>query len=223
MRMLRFLALLTMVLPLYAEAVDFSQFAASSFLIFADGYHYEALGSGIQLAPGKIVTNCHVFRDAKEYTKESMRVANVLTREIFDVQKYAYDEDHDICLLYAPTAKGKSVALANSSDLAAAARVYSIGFPAGRLTGSTGFFLGKRELHGESAVFTTNYCQPGSSGGGLFDDQGRLIGIVFGIHHTVEGDTCMAVPIEIVRSILSAPTTYIRLVRNGSKYIPDKE
>lgn len=221
--MLRLLALLMMVLPFQAAAVDFSQFAASSFLIFADGYHNEALGTGMQLAPGKIVTNCHVFRDAKQYTKESMRVANMQTQEVFDVQKYAYDEDHDICLLYAPTAKGKSVLLANNSDLDAAAKVYSIGFPAGQLTGSTGFFLGKSDLHGELAVFTTNYCQPGSSGGGLFDEQGRLIGIVFGLRRSSQGDMCMAVPIEIVRNILTMPTTYIRLVRNASKYIPDKD
>lgn len=223
MTRIRFLVFLLALLPFTAGAVDFSQFAASSFLIFADGYHHEALGSGIQLAPGKIVTNCHVFRDAKQYTKESMRVANVLTRQFFDVQKYAYDEDHDICLLYVPAAKGKTVALANSSDLDAAAKVYSIGFPAGQLTGSTGFFLDKTELHGESVLFTSNYCQPGSSGGGLFDEQGRLIGIVFGTHRTAQGDMCMAVPIEIVRDILSAPTTYIRLVRNASKYIPDKD
>ncbi|HEY3327881.1 MAG TPA: serine protease [Novimethylophilus sp.] len=222
MALLRLLALALFV-PFTAAAVDYGQFAASSFLIFADGYHHEALGSGMQLAPGKIVTNCHVFRDAKQYTKDSMRVANVQTREVFAVQKYAYDEDHDICLLYAPSAKGKSVALAGRSELDAAARAYSIGFPAGRLTASDGFFLRKAPLHGEDALFTTNYCQPGSSGGGLFDDQGRLIGIVFGTAPSAQGNVCLAVPIEIVRNILSAPTTYIRLVRNASKYIPDKE
>lgn len=222
MALLRFLALALFV-PFTAAAVDYSQFATSSFLIFADGYHHDVLGSGIQLAPGKIVTNCHVFRDAKQYTKDSMRVANVQTREVFEVQKYAYDEDHDICLLYAPSAKGKSVTLADSSELDAAARVYSIGFPAGQLTASEGFFLRKAALRGEDALFTTNYCQPGSSGGGLFDAQSRLIGIVFGGARTAQGDVCLAVPIEIVRNILSAATTYIRLVRNASKYIPDKD
>ncbi len=214
---------LALWLPLQAAAVDYSQFAASAFLIFADGYHHDALGSGMQLAPGKIVTNCHVFRDAKQYTKESMRVANIATREVFEVQKYAYDEDHDICLLYAPTARGRTVALADSSELDAAAKVYSIGFPAGKLTASDGFFLRKGTLRGEDALFTTNYCQPGSSGGGLFDVQGRLIGIVFAAATSSQGQVCLAVPIEIVRGILSAPTTYVRLVRNASKYIPDKE
>lgn len=222
MRYVRVLALL-LFLPLPASALDYGPFAASSFLILADGYREDALGSGIQLAPGKIVTNCHVFRGAKEYTKESMRLVNVATHEAFLVQKYAYDEDHDVCLLYAPTAKGRSALLANSSELEAAAKIYSIGFPAGQLTGSVGFFLRKAELRGEPALFTTNYCQPGSSGGGLFDEQGRMIGLVFGVAHGTEGDTCLAVPIEIVRAILTAPTTTIRLVRNASKYIPDKD
>lgn len=210
-------------LPMPAAGVDYNQFAASSFLIFADGYNGNALGSGMQLAPGKIVTNCHVFRDAKQYTKESMRVVNIATREAFLVQKYAYDEDHDICLLYAPTAKGKTVALAPGSDLDAAAMVHSIGFPSGRLTASQGFFLNKRKLGGEDALVTTNYCQPGSSGGGLFDEHSRLVGIVFGGARSSQGPVCLAVPVEIVRNILSTPTTYIRLVRNASKYIPDKE
>jgi S1-C subfamily serine protease len=222
MRLSRVFALLVLCLPLAARALDPAQFAASAFLIYAEGYRQDALGSGIQLAPGKIVTNCHVFRDAKQYTRESMRVVNVRTLNAFEVQKYAYDEDHDICMLYAPQAQGQSVALANSSELEAAAEVYSIGFPGGQLASSSGFFLRKASLNGEDAVFTTNYCRPGSSGGGLFDQQGRLIGIVFGLRRSPQGDMCMAVPVEIVRSILDAPTTYIRLVRNGSKYIPDQ-
>jgi serine protease Do len=222
MRLIRVFALFVLCLPLTARALDATQFAASAFLIFAEGYRHNVLGSGIQLAPGKIVTNCHVFRDAKQYTRESMRVVNVLTRKVFEVQKYAYDEDHDICMLYAPLAQGQSVALASSSELEAAAPVYSIGFPGGQLTSSSGYFLRKAALNGEDAVFTTNYCQPGSSGGGLFDGQGRLIGIVFGVRRSPQGEMCMAVPVEIVREILSAPTTYIRLVRNGNKYIPDR-
>jgi len=43
----------------------------------------------MQLALGKIVTNCHVFRDAKQYTKESMCVANIQTQR----SKYIPDKD----------------------------------------------------------------------------------------------------------------------------------
>jgi serine protease Do len=57
-------------------------------------------------------------------------------------------------------------------------RVYSIGTPAGlELTMTDGLLSGKRLTSGQHFVQTSAPISPGSSGGGLFDEAGNLIGI----------------------------------------------
>jgi hypothetical protein len=58
-------------------------------------------------------------------------------------------------------------------------RVYAIGAPQGlELTISEGIVSSLREVPGGSVIQTTAPISPGSSGGGLFDLSGRLVGIM---------------------------------------------
>lgn len=55
---------------------------------------------------------------------------------------------------------------------------YTLGSPVGlELTLSNGIVSGQREEDGRSFVQTTAPISPGSSGGGLFDSRGNLLGI----------------------------------------------
>ena len=56
--------------------------------------------------------------------------------------------------------------------------MYAIGSPSGlRNTLSEGIVSGLREIKGIQHIQTTTPISPGSSGGGLFDAEGKLIGI----------------------------------------------
>jgi len=65
-----------------------------------------------------------------------------------------------------------------SSSLAVGERVYAIGAPEGlELTLSEGVISGLRDFDGAHVIQTSAPVSPGSSGGGLFDAHGHLIGI----------------------------------------------
>jgi S1-C subfamily serine protease len=56
--------------------------------------------------------------------------------------------------------------------------VYTLGAPVGlELTLSNGIISGRREEQGRHFVQTTAPISPGSSGGGLFDARGNLVGV----------------------------------------------
>jgi serine protease Do len=56
--------------------------------------------------------------------------------------------------------------------------VYTLGSPVGlELTLANGILSGRREEGGRAYIQTTAPISPGSSGGGLFDAHGNLIGI----------------------------------------------
>ena len=63
-------------------------------------------------------------------------------------------------------------------DLKVGEEVYTIGSPSGlENTLGQGIVSGLRRLDGQRLVQTTAQISPGSSGGGLFDKSGNLIGI----------------------------------------------
>ena len=56
--------------------------------------------------------------------------------------------------------------------------LFTLGSPSGlELTLSNGILSGRREVQGRKFVQTTAPVSPGSSGGGLFDGRGNLVGI----------------------------------------------
>jgi hypothetical protein len=133
-------------------------------------------GSGVVIAPGEIVTNCHVVEDgARWQVKKNGRTAAAYVR--------FYDEPRDLCQLHAArsTAFTRPIrGLVAIDDLKVGQRVYAIGGPQGfELTLSDGLISGLRQSeHGSFQLIQTSApISPGSSGGGLFDQDGRLIGI----------------------------------------------
>jgi S1-C subfamily serine protease len=89
-----------------------------------------------------------------------------------------------------------------SSDVATGERVYAIGAPEGlELTFSEGVVSSLRESEGVHIIQTSAPTSPGSSGGGLFDARGNLIGIT--TFQLKEGQSLnFALPGEWVKSAL---------------------
>ncbi len=128
-------------------------------------------GSGVLISPGKIATNCHVVEGGASY-----KVCR--GKQIIDATLYAEDHDKDICILNAKGITGKPAQLGNATSLNVGVPVYAVGAPQGlELSLSDGIVA---QLRGGPPPFiqTTAAVSPGSSGGGLFDREGRLVGLI---------------------------------------------
>jgi tetratricopeptide (TPR) repeat protein len=127
-------------------------------------------GSGVLLPSGKIATNCHVVEGGASY-----QVGR--GKELVRATLYAEDGDKDICLLDAKGLTGKPAQLGKAANLKVGVPVYAVGAPKGlELSLSDGIVA---QLRGGPPPFiqTTAAISPGSSGGGLFDGEGRLVGL----------------------------------------------
>ncbi len=127
-------------------------------------------GSGVLLPSGKIATNCHIVEGGASY-----QVGR--GKELVRATLYAEDGDKDICLLDAKDITGKPAQIGKAANLKVGVPVYAVGAPKGlELSLSDGIVA---QLRGGPPPFiqTTAAISPGSSGGGLFDGEGRLVGL----------------------------------------------
>ena len=89
------------------------------------------------------------------------------------------DKKRDVCIIR--VSGGELLPVTNTrrfDDLKIGELVYAIGSPAGLENSiSQGIISGKRNVKGQQWIQTTAAISPGSSGGGLFDKDGNLIGI----------------------------------------------
>jgi len=166
-----------------------------------------SFGSGVVMAPGEIITNCHVLRGGVilQVRKEGRSSPAYL--------HYA-DKARDLCQLQAGQATSFTRpvrALVATSDLRVGQRVYAIGAPRGlELTLSDGLISGLRQGADGSLqlIQTTAPVSPGSSGGGLFDQDGRLVGITTFILKESQ-NLNFAVPASWVQELSSRQTDLI--------------
>ncbi|MCL4819181.1 MAG: trypsin-like peptidase domain-containing protein [Vicinamibacteria bacterium] len=127
-------------------------------------------GSGVVVAPGLVVTNRHVVQGA---TSVRLQQAG-RTRTAHVLEQHA---THDLALLRAPL-KAPPASIRASKELAVGERVFAIGAPQGlELSISDGLVAQLRPEAGSVRIQTTAAISPGSSGGGLFDERGALVGI----------------------------------------------
>jgi S1-C subfamily serine protease len=86
-----------------------------------------------------------------------------------------HDSTHDLVRLRVPGLTAPPLPLRLSTELRIGERVYAVGAPQGlELSLSEGLISGLRLFEGVRVIQTTAAISAGSSGGGLFDDRGRL-------------------------------------------------
>jgi TPR repeat protein len=129
-------------------------------------------GSAVALTPELAVTNCHVIKDHKAVFLYVEKQAGPATVE-------RVDQRADICLLRSTQFKLAPIAgVRRSTEVSIGERAYAIGAPRFlERTLTEGLVSAMREDKGVRLLQTTAAIAGGSSGGGLFDAQGRLIGI----------------------------------------------
>lgn len=134
----------------------------------------KSLGSAIAVGERDLLTNCHVVESATTVTLEREGVR-------FPATVVSANANADRCVLrIATTAPPLSnwVRVRPYADVKVGERVFTIGTPRGlELTLAEGIISSKRAKEGERLLQTSAPISRGSSGGGLFDAQGNLIGI----------------------------------------------
>ncbi|MDP1605138.1 MAG: tetratricopeptide repeat-containing serine protease family protein [Rhodocyclaceae bacterium] len=154
----------------------------------------QGMGSGVILPDRDVVTNCHVVKGASQI---KVRIDN---KEYPATLRYS-DWDRDVCSLGVPGISAPAVVMGSSKSLKVGAKVYAIGAPQGlELTLSDGIVSSLREVAGGRYIQTTAAISPGSSGGGLFDENGTLVGLT--TFYLAEGQNLnFAVPVEWVKEL----------------------
>lgn len=141
-------------------------------------------GSGVSVGGDKVITNCHVVLGKNGTPREKSEQIVVLqgNRKI-KARLLAANREYDTCLLSVSGLSIPAASIADTSDLRVGQRVYAIGAPSGLELTLTEGLLSAFRLMGKSRVIQTSAAiSPGSSGGGLFDERGDLIGITsFGL------------------------------------------
>jgi tetratricopeptide (TPR) repeat protein len=152
------------------------------------------LGSGAVIGAGQVITNCHVAQKGK-----SLQVRQ--SGKTFKATLQYADPDRDLCQLSVPDLQAPPVTLGTAKKLRVGQRVYAIGAPQGlELTLSEGLISSLRPYEGSQYIQTSAAISPGSSGGGLFDDQGRLVGIT--TFYLAEGQSLnFALPVDWINEL----------------------
>jgi TPR repeat protein len=135
-------------------------------------------GSAVSISPALAITNYHVVHG-------STVIWSMPTEDLKDLiiwKVIGFDPGKDLAVLMSPDRRLSSVTeFRSSQDLSVGEKVFAIGSPGGLTnTLSEGIVSGVRLINGISMVQTTAPFTHGSSGGALFDQDGKLIGITKG-------------------------------------------
>jgi tetratricopeptide (TPR) repeat protein len=151
-------------------------------------------GSGVIIAPGEVATNCHVLKDA-----DRLQVRHGQVR--YPARVRLSDAERDLCQITAAGLTARPAAIGATKVLTVGSRVYAVGAPQGlELTLSEGIVSGLREVAGGRFIQTTAPISLGSSGGGLFDEHGALVGLT--TFYVSEGQNLnFALPVEWLREL----------------------
>ena len=175
----------TSIEPLSAEKV-YERIWRSVVYVETDTGH----GSGVIIQPNIVATNCHVIEDAgyitvyKYVDSRGQKYIDYEASARSDKKSKAY-RDIDFCLLDVEDLWGEPAIIRHYNTLKNGERVYALGAPEGHdLSFSTGIISQLREkleilgyLYPYPSIQTDVDVADGSSGGGLFDSAGNLIGL----------------------------------------------
>ena len=157
-------------------------------------------GSAVVVAPGLLVTNCHVLARARQVQvrRDGQAKATPARLSLWDVQR-------DLCQLEAAGLSAPFVALGSVADAAVGQPAYAIGHPRGLdLTMSAGLVSSlRRNGAGQLVLLQTSAAiSGGSSGGGLFNEAGALLGLTTIASITGDAQNLnFAIPVDWIKDL----------------------
>jgi len=150
----------------------FKKLSVSVFQLEATRGEGVSQGSAVAVSTSELVTNCHVVEGAFKLVLRH-------EKQQWPASMVRADPVTDRCVISAKDAPLVPVVGVRSYDsLEVGEPVFTLGSPVGlELTLSNGILSGRRDEKDRHYVQTTAPISPGSSGGGLFDARGNLIGV----------------------------------------------
>lgn len=154
-------------------------------------------GSGVVIAPGLVATNAHVTEASRGLTVHQGPFA-------WPVSRVRVDRSRDLCLLTVPGLTAPAVVLA-PEPVEPGQEVRAVGYPGGRgPVVSTGRLRGIW-YDGDSRLLQSDASTlPGNSGGGLFDVEGRLLGLTT-LTFTPSPRLNFSIPVAWILDLASKP------------------
>lgn len=154
------------------------------------------IGSGVLVAPGRAVTNCHVVRESSEVVFGRGAVAA-------RGETMAHDTARDLCVVNVNLAQGAILPIRSSATLQVGETVYAAGFSGGfRATVSEGQVVALHPYAGSRVIQVSAPFGRGASGGGLFDESGYLVGILTFYRAGQDGDLFFALPVDWIDEVV---------------------
>ena len=142
-------------------------------------------GSGVVISDYEVVTNCHVLDKASDLMVR--QAADWSGGKVYRMSAFLLvrNDERDLCLLFVDELPippvPQAARLGAAKQLSVGEEVYAVGAPAGlELSLSRGIVSQLRRAFGKLSaplVQTDAALSPGSSGGGLFNRAGELVGI----------------------------------------------
>jgi serine protease Do len=130
------------------------------------------LGSGVIVGAGRVVTNCHVTRKAQNVFVVKQGIRWPATLQAADVMR-------DLCVLRVPSVEGDIVPIAHAVTLKVGQPVMAIGYTGGAMMQlSEGAVVALHRWQDSKMIQSSNWFSSGASGGGLFNAEGALVGIL---------------------------------------------
>ena len=184
-----------------------------------------ALGSGVVVSKSHVATNCHVISGARQIAVRQAADAHARVTHRMMAKLTAQYPERDLCLLFVAGLSNSPalvpVPLGSARDASIGDEVYAIGAVQGLdLSLSRGIVSRLRSSDGKNTapvIQTDAAVLSGFSGGGLFDRQGKLIGIMtFKPSSSGAGGLSRAIPVEWVNELtqtVEAPETRLAELR----------
>lgn len=163
------------------------------------------LGSAVVIAKNQVVTSCHVVNDATD-------VAVIVNGVAFPASAIKPDWRHDVCILTVENLNVPTVKLGATETVKYGDSIFTVGYP-DKVTSPVntyGEVKGLFSMDGSTVIRATSSFRLGASGGGAFNDEGSLIGLI-----TVKsrGDEAYYyyVPVEWVSTLANKPSQALGL------------
>ena len=148
-------------------------------------------GSGVVIASELVLTNCHVVTQASAVRVRSGSSEYTAISDTSDTQL-------DLCQLRVPGLSAAPVRRGTVKQVRVGQTVFAIGTPHDlERTLSQGLVSALRETPDGTLIQTSASISPGSSGGGLFDNEGKLIGITT-FQHKQGQNLNFALPVDFI-------------------------
>lgn len=147
------------------------------------------LGSGVIIATDRVATNCHV-------TRSGQRIIVVKSGQYYPVIAQAALPEFDVCLLKTRSMPLPQAPLAEGDDLELGDDINIYGYPmALGMRVLKGAIVGLHQYNDQKVIEISAGFMQGASGGGVFNDAGKLIGLTTFMGRTQNRYHFYAIPV----------------------------